>query len=189
MYENLDTLGRELYLDVKESDFDTISFVTHSMGALVVRSMLYYSQKDKNFPVIYRMVMIAPPNHGSEMADFGSSIEILKKIGGPNVTLMKTDSCSYANNLPIPYNSEVGIIVGSLGPNIGYNPFIEGDNDGLVTPEETKLGIEKDTAVVRGFHGLLPQRKIVCKQVIHFLKSGTFQSKKKWGRSRISFRN
>jgi triacylglycerol lipase len=177
--ENLDTLGKELYLNIKNSGFDTVSFVTHSMGALVVRSMLRYSQDDESFPFVYRIVMIAPPNHGSEMADFGSSIGFLKDVVGPNVSLMKTDSGSFVNQLPVPDRSEVGIIIGSLGEKHGYNPFIKGDNDGLVTPNEAKLGIEKDIAKVRGFHGLLPNQKIVRKQVIEFLKKGRFLKKNK----------
>jgi len=176
--ENLDTLGHELYLEIKNSENDTVSFVTHSMGALVVRSMLKYSQNDERFPIIYRIVMIAPPNHGSEMADFGSTVENLPNFVGPNMELMKTDSNSYTNKLPVPVHSEVGIIIGSLGKDKqGYNPFIKGDNDGLVTPESAKLGIEKDFAVVKEFHGLLPQRKIVCQLVVEFLKTGAFPVK------------
>lgn len=184
--ENLDTLGHELYREIKNSGIDSVSFVTHSMGALVVRSMLQYSQLDEKFPDIFRIVMIAPPNHGSEMADFGSTVELLPNFLGPNLELMKTDSNSYVNNLPVPYRSEVGLIIGSLGSEKqGYNPFIKGDNDGLVTPASAKMGIEKDFAVVKEFHGLLPQRKIVCKLVVEFLKTGAFPVKENAKKKRI----
>jgi len=73
---DLDTIGKQLYCKIKDFKLDTVSFVTHSMGALLVRSMLKYSNNDKNFPVIFRIVMIAPPNDGTEIADFYSSFKI-----------------------------------------------------------------------------------------------------------------
>ena len=178
MSVDLDSLGNQLYQDVKRSKFDTVSFVTHSMGALVVRSMLKYSLSDKDFPKIHRIVMIAPPNSGAEIADFYASFEILKKLLGPNIEHMTTDSDSYARKLPIPYNTEVGIIVALRGKKFGYNPFIKGDNDGLLTPERTKLGIEKDVAYIKTSHNLATQKSIVSDLIIEFLKFGAFISKK-----------
>jgi hypothetical protein len=90
---------------------------------------------------------------------------------------MKTDSGSYANKLPKPVKSEVGIIIGIRGKKYGYNPFIKGDNDGLLTPDRTKLGTEKDVAIIKVGHTLLTQNKTVRKLVVEFLKSGTFISK------------
>jgi triacylglycerol lipase len=175
--DDLDTLGKYLYYKIKVSKYDTVSFVTHSMGALVVRSMVQYAIKDSHFPVIYRIVMIAPPNGGAEIADFYASFQILKKLLGPNVEHMKTDSASYATKLPIPYNSEIGIIAGVRGGSYGYNIFIKGDNDGLLTPERTKLSKEKDFIIVKGEHNFLTQKKHVCQLVVEFLKFGLFVSK------------
>lgn len=177
MREDLDSIGKHLYQDIKKSGVDTVSFVTHSMGALVVRSMIQYSRSDKNFPLIYRIVMIAPPNTGAELADFLTSFRILKKLMGPNMQYMKTDSGCYACRLPIPYGSEVGLIVGMRGKKHGYNPFIRGDNDGTLTPGRAKLGIEKDFVGTKAGHIMIARKKIVCKLVLAFLKSGTFASK------------
>jgi hypothetical protein len=177
MVDDLDSIGKQLYTDIKHSGIDTVSFVTHSMGALVVRSMLQYSQKDDHFPLIFRIVMISPPNGGAEIADFFATLKILEKILGPNVEHMRTDSNSYANKLPIPYKSEVGIIIGMRGKKNGYNPFIQGDNDGYLTPQRTRLGIEKDIAVLKSDHTTLTLNRIVCKLVVEFMKSGKFISK------------
>jgi hypothetical protein len=122
------------------------------------------------------MVMIAPPNGGAEIADFYSSLEILKKLLGPNVEHMRTDTSSYANKLPVPYNSEIGIIAGISGNKHGYNPWIEGDNDGLLTPKRTKLGIEKELIILKGEHNVLTQKKVVLKLIFEFLKFGKFIS-------------
>jgi hypothetical protein len=71
------------------------------------------------------------------------------------------------------------LIIGIRGKKHGFNPFIHGDNDGLLTPERTILGIEKDIAFIREEHTLLTQKKIVSKLVIEFLQTGTFISKEK----------
>jgi triacylglycerol lipase len=178
---DLDSLGEELYHTVRETGTDTVSFVTHSMGALVVRSMLQYSQNDKAFPVIDKMVMIAPPNRGAEIADYYSSVRMLHKFLGPNIHHMTTDSGSYAGKLPKPCNPEVGIIIGLRGRKHGYNPFIQGDNDGRLTPERTRLGIEKDLVVIKSGHHALARKKAVCILVSEFLRSGQFLSKQDFG--------
>lgn len=112
LYVELDTIGKNLYLDIMDDGVDSVSFVTHSMGGLVVRAMLKYSGTDKNFPKIYRIVMIAPPNRGADIADFFKTTDGIKVLLGPNVEKMETDSTSYANQLPIPCNTEIGIIIG-----------------------------------------------------------------------------
>lgn len=173
---DLDSIGMELYLNIKRSGFDTVSFVTHSMGGLVVRSMLQYSQKDKNFPVIHRIVMLAPPNGGAEIADFFTKKPGMKRLLGPNVEHMRTDSNSYAHKLPIPNNSELGIIIGIRGKSKGYNPFIPSDNDGLLTPKSAKLGVEKEIVYVYEDHNIMTQKTLICKLVNDFLKLGKFDN-------------
>jgi len=174
--EELDSLGLDLFKKVKQENFDTVSFVTHSMGALVVRSMYQYLNKSAHFPNIFRIVMLAPPNKGTEMADIYSS-PVTKFLLGPNVEHMKTDSDSYANKLPVP-NCEIGIIAGIKGKKPWFNPFLKEDNDGNVSLSLTKLGNEKDSAIVHSTHGLITQEKKVIKLIVSFLKTGSFQNNK-----------
>ncbi len=177
MIEDLDSLGYDLYRDIKHCGYDTVSFVTHSMGALVVRSMLQYSLQDSTFPVIYRFVMITPPNNGATVADFYSSFKILRPILGPNIVHMRTDSNSLAHKLPVPVKTEIGIIIGerSWGKN---DKRFEGENDGVLTPEQAKLGIEKDIAIAHCHHIRVPKTKQVRQWVINFLRFGSFLSTK-----------
>ncbi|PLX09404.1 MAG: hypothetical protein C0596_02360 [Marinilabiliales bacterium] len=171
---DLDSLGYLLYQDVKNEAFDSVSFVTHSMGGLVFRSMLKFSGMDADLPFIYRVVMIAPPNQGAAIADLFDPEKKLNKFLGPNVQRMQTDSGSFVNTIPYPYNIEIGIIIGCRGKDIGYNVFIEGDNDGLVKPEHTLLGNEQDTIVFKLDHLALIRRRKPRKEVVEFLKYGTF---------------
>lgn len=177
LYMELDSIGKKLYNDVLDDGVDSVSFVTHSMGGLVVRAMLKYSGTDPNFPKIYRIVMIAPPNRGADIADFFKEATQVKALLGPNVEKMETDSTSYANQLPIPFNTEIGIIVGVRRNERGYNHLIPGNDDGLLAPERVYLGNEKDVAIVNYDHLGVIKRKKSRRLVIEFLQTGIFLSK------------
>ncbi len=172
--KDLDSVGQDLHKKVKQDNFDTVSFVTHSMGALVVRSMYKYIDSTSHFPFIFRIVMIAPPNKGTEMADIFSN-PTTEFLLGPNVKHMKTDSDSFANKLPIP-TCEVGIIAGKKGKKPWFNPFLKEDNDGNVSVSLTTLGNEKDIAIITATHGLMTQQKKVIKLMNSFMKNGSFKS-------------
>ena len=174
--EDLDSLGLDLYRKVKFENFDTVSFVTHSMGALVVRSMYKHLNSVTHFPTIFRIVMLAPPNKGTEVADIYSGL-VTKFLLGPNVEHMKTDSNSYANKLPVP-DCEIGIIAGIKGKKPWFNPFLREDNDGNVSLSLTKLGNEKDAVIIKSRHGFMTQQKSVIKLIISFLKNGSFRNDK-----------
>jgi uncharacterized alpha/beta hydrolase family protein len=174
MTDDLEWIGLDLYKDVKNCGFDTVSFVTHSMGALAVRSMLKYALNDSLFPVIYRIVMITPPNNGATVAEFYFNHKGILRILGPNIEHMRTDSNSYARKLPVPIESEVGIIIG-IRKHGKHDKRFTGENDGVLTPEQTKLGIEKDTITVRNHHIRVPKTQFVRQQVIAFLRYGEFE--------------
>lgn len=173
MVKDVEVVGKEVFEKVQKENYDTVCFVTHSMGALVVRAM--YEQMDSLtvFPFIHRIVMIAPPNNGSPVADFFAQFTFLKFIVGPNVNNLTTNPVTGAGKYPIP-TCEVGLIAGSYGGKKGFNIFVEGDNDGVLIPEMTKLGIEKDVVFVRSWHvGLLFDKKVI-KYVLSFLRKGKF---------------
>ncbi|MDD2200377.1 MAG: hypothetical protein PHE08_11685, partial [Bacteroidales bacterium] len=175
----LDSLEKNLYLEVKKQKIDSVSFVTFSMGGLVFRNMLKYAYQDDDFPNIFRVVMIAPPNQGADIADFFKNSELFHKFLGPNVKPMETDSNSYVHTLPIPKNCNVGVIVGARKNPHGFNPFIEGDNDGLIKPEHTLLGNETDVIIFKLNHLALVNRKKSRKMVVKFLQKGYFNEKNK----------
>jgi hypothetical protein len=177
--DDLEKIGRDLYLDIQHKSYDTISFVTHSMGGIVVRSMLKNINDKEHFPTVYRIVMMAPPNKGAEIADIYTSRKGFDPIKRPNMWKMRTDSDSYVNTLPIPSHSEVGVIVGYKGNMQGYNREIEGDNDGRVRPQSTLMGIEKDVAYIKAEHTFMTVKDKTVKLIIEFLKEGKFTSKEK----------
>ena len=125
------------------------------------------------FPFIHRIVMIAPPNNGSPVADFFAQFSFVKYIIGPNINNLTTNPLTGAGKYPIP-SCEVGLVAGSFGENKGYNIFVKGDNDGVLLPEKTKMGIEKDVAFIKSGHVELLFNKTVKKYVVRFLKEGRF---------------
>lgn len=173
-YTDLDTLGQNLYREIAGISEDSVSFVTHSMGALVVRSMYNYRDTTRRFPHVTRMVMLAPPNKGAEIADFFSSNALINTLLGPNLAKMRTDSNSYANSLPLPSLGETGVIIGIGSKGLWFNSKIKEETDGYLTPQRTVLGIEKDIAIVKEDHTLVTLKKHVIDLTCRFLKNGSF---------------
>jgi len=176
LIDDVDSVSKNLHLTLKQEKADTISFVTHSMGALVVRSMYERIDSLSGFPFIHRIVMIAPPNNGSPVADFVSQFKFVKYIIGPNINNITTNKITGAAKYPIP-TCEVGLIAGSYGGKRGFNAFINSDNDGVLIPQNTKMGIEKDVVFVKSWHvGLLFNKKVI-KYVTSFIQTGSFETK------------
>lgn len=177
LYKDLDTLGAQLYRKISSLPEDTVSFVTHSMGALVVRSMYRFLDSTARFPIIRRTVMIAPPNKGAEIADFFSSNQVITAMLGPNLIKMRTDTGSYANKLPKPRFGEIGVIVGVRKRKFWFNRSAKDENDGFITPEKAVLGVEKEVAVLKASHVLITIKRPTIELVIRFLKTGSFRDK------------
>lgn len=173
LVKDVDLVGQLLFNKIQADDIDTISFVTHSMGALVVRSLYEHMDSLTCFPFIHRIVMIAPPNNGSPVADFLVQFSFINSIIGPNINNLTTNPVTGAGKYPIP-TCEVGLIAGTYGGDKGLNVFFTGENDGVLSPQQTKMGIEKDVVFVKSWHiGLLFNEKVM-KLVVNFLENGNF---------------
>jgi pimeloyl-ACP methyl ester carboxylesterase len=148
---------------------DRINFVGHSMGNLVFRMML-----DKPLAGLGRVVMIAPPNMGSYVAEQLENLDIFRWIFGPAGQQLPADNKEFFEKLPVP-DCEFGIIAGGKGTGEGYNPLVPGDDDGTVAVEETRLPGAADFIVIRNTHTLILFDPETVSQTIHFLKTGRFK--------------
>jgi triacylglycerol lipase len=145
-----------------------LHFVTHSLGALVVR--YYLSEERVNN--LGRFVMIAPPNQGSVWGrTLVKNIPAFKYLLGISGEELQY-SLKYRPPLPPP--CEFGIISGGTGTQRGLNPFIPGDNDATVAVSETMLAGMKDHIIIPGQHTMLLFQKRVIDNVISFLGTGKF---------------
>ncbi len=148
-----------------------IHFVGHSMGHLLIRIILA-----DDLPGLGRVVMIAPPNQGSFMAQRLEDMDIYRWIFGPAGQQLPANNRTFFENLPVP-DCEFGIIAGGKGTEGGYNPLLDGDDDGTVRVEETKLEGAADFIVVNNIHTLILFDPETVEQTIHFLKNGQFKRK------------
>lgn len=149
-----------------------IHFVTHSMGGIIIR----YYLKHHKLPNLGRVVMISPPNQGSELVDRLMETLIFKKINGPAGRQLGTTEDSLPLNLG-PVDFELGVIAGNRSINPLYSFLIPGPDDGVVSVERTKVEGMKDFLVLPDSHTFIMQSEAVVEQVIHFLKYGAFKRK------------
>lgn len=150
---------------------DEVSFVTHSMGALVVRSLLAEASLELTAEKFGRLVMIAPPNQGSAVAkalNNAAAFQPLIPESGRGLTP------GAARAIPVPA-IPFAIIAGGRGDGTGFNPFLEGDDDGVVTVAEAALPGARDFLVVPSPHGFVDNHPMTIAAVRSFLKHGQFR--------------
>ncbi len=146
-----------------------IHFVTHSMGGILIRFYLAQHQIDH----LGRVVMLAPPNAGSELVDRLSKFQLFTLINGPAARQLGTDASSLPNSLgPVDY--EVGIIAGNRSLNLLYSALIPGENDGKVSTQNTRLEGMTDFIVLPYAHSFMMNRPQVIEQTLNFLEQGRF---------------
>ena len=152
------------------SEAETVHFVTHSMGGVLVRS--YLSQRPEAHQG--RVVMLSPPSQGSEIIDAFSDSDLLRSILGPAALLLGTDSAGIANQLE-PVRFSLGVITGtrSLDP-IG-SWLIPGPDDGKVGVDRAAVEGAADFIAPPATHTFIMNRSDVAEEVVHFLRNGRFQ--------------
>jgi len=146
---------------------DRISFVTHSLGGLVVRELLGREAPLNERVSVRRLVMIGPPNRGSALAQALADITPLQWLAGTSALEVAEPE---GPGIPEPPNRlPVLVVAGSRGTPDGYNPLIAGDDDGIVGVEETRLKRQHEHLVVHGMHTFLMTRPEVVRAVTAFL--------------------
>lgn len=148
-----------------------INLVVHSMGGLVVRSMLM----QETDPRLTRMVMMGVPNNGAVPADILKENALFKTILGPAGQQLGTNKDGLIPKLPVP-DFEFGILAGGRGDEKGFNPLLKGDDDGTVSVESSRLEGSTDYICMPVLHSFLMLNEDCIEATISFLKSGKFQN-------------
>lgn len=147
-------------------------FVTHSLGGILLRAWL----QDNRPARMGRVVMLAPPNHGTEIVDRLTELELLQGLlellAGPAALELGTGAASVPQQLG-PVDFELGVIAG----NRGINPLgllLDGPNDGTVSVESTRVAGMADHIVLPATHSLLMNNPLVIAEILEFLRNGAF---------------
>src|ERR1017187_1022949 len=163
-----DAIGKAVN-DCRQDGATKINFVTHSLGGILVRSYLArYS-----IPNLGRVVMLAPPNQGSEVVDKLGSWWAFQNLNGPAGKELGTDKNSTPNKIG-PANFCVGVIAGDRSINWINSLLIPGRDDGKVSIERTKLAGMTDHIVIPTAHPFIMRNREAIRQTIQFLRTGSF---------------
>lgn len=166
--EELAPLAIEAGLEECPSN-SVIHFVTHSLGGILVR--YYLEQKD--ISNLGRVLMLAPPNQGSEVVDGIGRIPGYKAFNGPAGLQLGTNE----NSVPLalgPVSYEVGIIAGTRTINLLLSQYLANPDDGKVSVENTKVEGMADFITVPSSHPFIMKSPLVIEQAISFIRTGQF---------------
>lgn len=156
---------------------EEINFVCHSLGNVVLRRYLsdqaQRSRQLASHPPIKRIVMLAPPNHGSERAGKWSDNELFVAIMGASAVQLGAGWAELQEHLAIP-KCEFGIIAGGRGDDRGYSSRLAGDDDNTISVATTRLGGARDFVVVPVWHSFLIVSPTVQRYSLQFLEHGYF---------------
>ncbi|KPJ94425.1 MAG: acetyltransferase [Gammaproteobacteria bacterium SG8_11] len=146
-----------------------IHFVTHSMGAILVRYYLNQYTLDE----LGHVVMLSPPNQGSEVVDKLKAFPGFYALNGPAGQQLGTSKNSLPNRLgAVDY--PVGVITGNRSINPILSLLIPGKDDGKVSVERAKIQGMSDFLVVPHTHPMIMNSREVIRQTQYFLRSGKF---------------
>ncbi len=146
-----------------------VNFVTHSLGGILLRQYL----ATNSVANLNRVVMLGPPNKGSEAVDRLQDVPGFKFINGDAGMQLGTGELSVPNALG-DADFDVGIVAGTRSINWILSSFIPDVDDGKVSVESTKLAGMNDHIEMPVTHPFMMKNEKVIKQVINYLKTGSF---------------
>ena len=155
--------------ECKKQHTSRINFVTHSLGGILVR--VYYEEHKHDD--LGRVVMLGPPNHGSEVVDKLMNAPGYELLNGPAGMQLGTFPTDIPQSLgPVDY--EVGIIAGTKTINLILSLFLPRPNDGKVSVESAKVDGMEDFITLPVTHPFMMRNDAVIDQTLYFLKHGQF---------------
>jgi pimeloyl-ACP methyl ester carboxylesterase len=157
---------RRLTAASPDADFH---IVTHSLGGILTRVYL----RDHPLPELGRVVMLGPPNQGSEVVDNLRDVPGFDVMNGPAGAQLGTDPQSVPRTLG-PVHFELGVIAGTGSLNPLTSTMLPDADDGKVSVAATRVEGMKDFIMLPVTHTFMMRDSEVLRQTLHFLTEGHF---------------
>lgn len=153
----------------RETGAEKINFVTHSMGGILLR----YAHRQAPIGELGRVVMLGPPNQGSEVVDRTREWALAGVFSGEAGLQLGTDEESIPARLG-PVDFELGIIAGVGTINPFMSAVLPDYDDGKVSVERTRVVGMADFMIVDSSHRYLMNSDTVIRNTVAFLQTGRF---------------
>lgn len=146
-----------------------VHFVGHSLGGMLVRLRF----ADAVPADVGRLVMLAPPNGGSEIADRARQRWWYRAMTGLAGQELGTDASALPQRLGAP-RLDVGVIAGTVSLEPWFSAWLPGPDDGKVAVSRTRLAGMRDFLTVPHGHTFIMNGADVARATLAFLRTGRF---------------
>ena len=144
-----------------------VHFITHSLGGILTRSLLTESVPWKNG----RIIMLAPPNRGSEIVDWSRGHPLIHLVLGPAGRSLGSDGVPC--KLPdLPADIEAAVIMGRRCSIPVFKKLLGTENDGIVSAAKGRIDGLKGFTVIDADHTFIQMHPETIRLSLHFLKTG-----------------
>lgn len=155
--------------ECKQGGAEQIHFVSHSMGGIVVRQYL----QNNHLPLGSKVVMLSPPNQGSELSEkFGDASWYQHIVGPAGASLSKKEGGIISRMKAI--KEPVGIIAAYRDWSLFPSTWLPKPNDGTVSVESMKLAEMDDFVLINSGHMTMRFNDDTHQQIRYFLSRGEF---------------
>ena len=168
--ELVDRWVRPALFRARDADDGPVHVITHSLGGILLRSAVGREPP----PWLGRVVMICPPNQGSEIVDRLSRHRMTRMFLGPTGQCLGTGSNGLPRSLP-PISFQCGVIAADRCVNPIFGAMLPRPNDGKVGIYSTRCDGVAAYALVHTNHTFSTCHPEVIRLALRFIRTGGFE--------------